>query len=352
MTGPRLHLTITGATRAELGRSRGEQLGGRLGAMYDAYAALFRAVGTTAGQERSAAELTLDALAGWRPDVVDEVVAMAQAGGVETWQVAALNARTEILALGNLPSHECTTVATRVAGQRVGVQTWDWHIELDPFWHTQDVTGPGHRYAGLTEQGILGKIGLNEAGLGLHFNILGHRADGAGGVPVHVLSAVVLAECATTHEAVELIRAAPVSASSAFTLTDADRSVSVEMSPVGIVEIEERDGAVVRTNHFQHPVHRRHAKSELYEPGTSERFELVRERLADAPPADREALVALLVTEPGEPDLCCRPDLTLPFGQHWATLATVVSEPVARTLRVLDGMPTEARSKDWRVLAL
>jgi isopenicillin-N N-acyltransferase-like protein len=350
MTNARLHLAVTGTTRAELGRHRGRLLGDRLTRMYDAYAALFRVVGTTEAQERAGAERTLETLAGWRPGVADELEAMAHAAGVETWQVVALNARTEILALGALAAHECTTVATRVAGRRLGVQTWDWHIELDPFWHTQEVDGPGHRYVGLTEQGILGKIGVNEAGLALHFNILGHQEDGAGGVPVHVLSAVVLAECATTQEAVELIRATPLSASSAFTMSDADRSVSVELSPVGVFEIEESDGAVVRTNHFQHPVTGERQKTELYEPGSTERFALVRQRLAGALPADREALVDLLVTGPGEAPVCSLPDLALPFGERWATLATVVTDPVARTLEVLDGMPSDARSRAWRVL--
>ncbi|HEY0890468.1 MAG TPA: C45 family peptidase [Nocardioides sp.] len=347
----RLHLTVTGTTRGDLGRSRGEQLGEGLAAAYDAYAQLFRVAGASPDRERAGAEQTLEVLGGWRPELVDELEGIAAATGLATWQVAALNARTEILAVGGVVARECSTIATRVAGRRLGVQTWDWHIELDPFWHTQEVDGPGHRYAGLTEQGILGKIGVNEAGLALHFNILGHHSDGVGGVPMHVLSSVVLAECATIDEAVRLVRAAPISSSSAFTMTDATRSVSLEMSPAGVYEITEQDGAVVRTNHFQHPTPLAGQK-ELYEPDSSERLALVRQRLSAGLPADADELVAMLVSGEGEPPLCCRVDDTLPLGQRWATLATTVTDPAARTIRVLDGMPTDAARGPWRTLSL
>lgn len=347
----RLHLTISGATRGDLGRSRGKQFRDELTSVYATYAELFRLAGATPEQERSWAEQTIEVLGGWRPDVVDELEGIAGEVGLQMWQVAALNARTEILAMGGRAALECSTIATRVGDRRMGVQTWDWHIELAPFWHTQDVAGPGYRHAGLTEWGILGKIGVNEAGLALHLNILGHREDGVGGVPMHVLSNVVLTECATVDEAVEVVRTAPILSSSAFTMTDGSRSVSVEMSPAGVFEIGEEDGAVVRTNNFQHPVTLAGQK-DLYEPDSSERLALVRKRLSDAPPADSEELVATLVSGEGEPPLCCRVDPEKPLGERWATLATVVTDPAARTVRVLDGMPSDAPDGTWVTLTV
>jgi isopenicillin-N N-acyltransferase-like protein len=230
------------------------------------------------------------------------------------------------------------------------VQTWDWHIELDPFWHTHTVTGPGLRYAGLTEQGILSKIGVNEAGLALHFNILGHRGDGPDGVPMHLLSSVVLSECRSVDEAIELIREAPVASSSAFTMLDAQRAVSVEMSPAGVFPIEEVDGSVQRTNHFQHGTPLAEQKSEIYEPDSSERLALVRERLAEGAPAAADELVRVLLSGEGEPPLTCRADMSKTYGERWATLATIITDPDARTIRILDGMPTDAETGAWRTL--
>lgn len=348
----RLHLLVEGATRAELGRSRGAQLRPTLGAAYAKYAELFRLLGVSERLEREGADRVLEAVGGWRPAVVEEFAAVAEAAGLELVQLVALNARTEILALAPRASKECSTVTEVIGGHRYGVQTWDWHIELDPFWHTQEVAGPGHRYAGLTEQGILSKIGVNSAGLGLHFNILGHRDDGPDGVPMHVLSAVVLAECATVDEALALIREAPIGSSSAFTMLDATQAASVEMSPAGVFPIPERDGSVQRTNHFQDATPLGGQKTELYEPDSSARLSLVRERIADGAPADAEAMVDLLVSGEGQPPLTCVPDMALQYGERWASLATVITDPDHRTIRILDGMPTEAATGSWRTITV
>lgn len=347
----RLHIRITGATRRELGLARGEALRATLPGAYAKYSELFRLLGVTEALEREGVERTVAALEGWRPELIREFEGIAAAADVAFAQIVALNARTEILALAPRASKECSTATAQIDGHRYGVQTWDWHVELDPFWHTQEVAGPGNRYAGLTEQGILSKIGVNSAGLALHFNILGHQEDRPDGVPMHVLSAVVLAESSSVAEAIELIREAPITSSSAFTLLDSARAVSVEMSPAGVFVIEERDGSVQRTNNFQSDVPLAAQKSELYEPDSSARLALIRERLA-SPVADTAAMVELLVSGVGQPPLTCVPDMALQYGERWGSLATVITEPDSRTIRVLDGMPTEAATGAWRTITV
>lgn len=351
-TTERPHLQVEGSTRAELGRSRGSQLRETLAAAYEKYAELFRILGVDEATEKAGAEQVIAALTAWRPAVVEELAGVAQGSGLTLSQVVALNARTEIIALGGKGSSECSTATAVIDGRRLGVQTWDWHIELAEFWHTHVVDGPGLRYAGLTEQGILSKIGVNEAGLALHFNILGHREDGPTGVPMHVLSSVVLSECASVDEAIALIREAPVASSSAFTMLDASRAVSVEMSPAGVFVIEERAGSVQRTNHFQHDTPLASQKSEIYEPDSSARLALVRERLAGGLPADTTAMIDLLVSGEGQPPLTCHADMSKGYGERWATLSTIVTDPEARTIRILDGMPTDTATGEWRVLTV
>ncbi|UOQ56562.1 C45 family peptidase [Leucobacter allii] len=348
----RLHLEVTGDSPRELGRSRGRALRGTLGEAYTRYAELFRLLGVGEEVERDGVERVLAAVEGWRPALVEQLAGVAEGAGIPLEQVVALNARTELIALGPRASSECSTVTAVVDGRRTGVQTWDWHVELDRFWHTHTVTGHGLRHAGLTEQGILSKIGVNEAGLALHFNILGHAADGPDGVPMHLLSSTVLSECRTVDEAVALLREAPIASSSAFTMLDVERAVSVEMSPVGVFEITETDGSVQRTNHFQDAQPLAGQKHEVYEPDSSERLALIRERLAQTAPQDPAALVRLLLSGAGEPPLTCVADMSKTYGERWATLATIVTEPGARTIRILNGMPTEAETGAWRTLSV
>lgn len=350
-TSGRLHLQICGATPAELGLSRGRQLRSTLAAAYRGYADLFRAVGVTQEQELQAVAATLAVLEDWRPELLVELRGIAEGAGVTLAQVAALNARTEILAMGQVMAHECSTIAAPVAGRMLGVQTWDWHIELDPFWHTQQVCGSGHSFVGVTEQGIISKIGVNEAGLALHFNILGHADDAPGGVPMHLLAATVLRECASVAEGVALVRGASITSSSSFTLIDRSGAVSLEITPVGVFEIAPINDAVVRTNHFFDPRPLAGQKGTL-EPDSSARYELLRERLSAGVPQRADRLLALLESDASEPPLSHVPDMSRPFGERWATLCTTLSDPAAKTLRVLDGMPTEAVHGVWRELTV
>lgn len=353
----RLHVTANGSDPLERGRERGRQLSAALPAGVRTYLELFAKYELDEGAVREFALRCADAVAGWRPERLAEMDGIAAGAGVEPWHVYALNARTEILSQGvGAAPGECSTIGRRVelgdgTVRTFGLQTWDWHHQLDGEWHTHETRGGRHDFAGLTEHGMLGKIGVNSAGLALHFNILGHRTDGAGGVPVHVLSATVLEEAATVEEAVELVRDAPRSASSSFTLLDAERVVTTDITPIGVFVVEPVEGVVVRTNHFLSREAQADEKTEIYQPDSGERYDLIASRLADYPePRTDDELLAFLYSDPGQPMLCHRPDLTLPFGERWATLATVQLDPASRTARIANGSPIDARASDWRAL--
>lgn len=143
---------------------------------------------------------------------------VAEGAGVLFWTIAALNARTEILAEAGAPrAGECSTLVH--SGTRTtGGQCWDWHEELAAAWHIQTVSGGTRNVAGITEYGILAKIGVNDAGVGVLFNILGHWDDAATGVPVHLVARHVLGTAGSFEEAVGILTGAPVSASTVMTV--------------------------------------------------------------------------------------------------------------------------------------
>ncbi|MFE4634449.1 C45 family autoproteolytic acyltransferase/hydrolase [Streptomyces sp. NPDC056773] len=353
----RLHVTADSADPRLRGRSRGLQLAAGLHGALDSYDRLFALAGIGPDTVRADAELALDAVDAFRPALREQIEGIADGAGVEPWQIAALNARTEILARSRtVPPGECSTLVRRLttpggAAAHVGVQTWDWHVELSSSWHTVTSAGAAYRYAGITEHGILAKIGVNSAGLALHFNILGHRDDRAGGVPVHVLAATVLEEAGSTGHAREILLDAPLTSSGSFTLFDEDSALLLDLSPVGIFEVPEAaPGTHLRTNHFLTPVPAAHEKSWLYQPDSGERYALLRDRIARDPVERAGELVERLVTAPGEPALTCVPDMDAPTGQRWASLATVVLAPAERAAHVLDGTPAEHTSRPWRTV--
>ncbi|MDI2127115.1 C45 family autoproteolytic acyltransferase/hydolase [Yinghuangia seranimata] len=354
---PRRHVEAVAADPYRRGVVRGELLRDALPGTVEVYDRLFALGGVTPAQVRDDAERALDAVDRFRPDARAEIEGVAAGSGTELWRVAALNARTEVLARSTVvPPGECTTVVRRFAAPdgtavgTLGVQTWDWHVELADHWHTLRTRGAGHAFVGLTENGILGKIGVNSAGLALHFNILGHTKDGVGGIPMHVLAAIVLGEAGSVAEAVELVRTAPVASSGSFALFDPTDAVLLDLSPVGVYEMRPHDGWLLRTNHFLTPAPAAHEKTWLYQPDSGERRDFVQARLAAADPTTPADLVDLLVTGPGEPPVTCLADPAQPLGQRWQSLATVTLDPATRTAAVLDGTPADAADGAWRTL--
>jgi isopenicillin-N N-acyltransferase-like protein len=349
------HFELEADTFEELGRVRGELLRDRLSDTYEQYAALFRAFGVSEADEKHGAESCLKAIERWRPGICAELTGIADAAKIDELKVAALNARTEILSLGSSPAgtaaHECSSVAGFVGDSNQSIQTWDWHTELNDYWHTHDVRGPGYRFVGLTENGIVGKIGMNSEGLAVHFNILSSAEDSARGVPMHVLARVILAEAQSVEEALQIIESAEVHSSSALTLLDTEEVVSVEISPVLSTAIEPVGGYVVRTNHFQDEQLAQYERG-TYLSDSIDRFTLLQNRLTQRAPTSNADLLKLMTTGPDEAAVCCVHDADAVFGDRMDTLATVMTNPLTQSIRIQAGSPAHTSRNGWREFTL
>lgn len=247
----------TGAPRRP--RAFGSAWSGEIRTASDAYLRHFELVGIAPDQACATGLAAHEALARWSPSLAAELEQIAAGADVRLADVALLNARTEILATKPpAPEGECST-AVRVGPAPVAFQTWDWCDELTPnsaVWRYR--SDAGRRVSTFTEPGMLAKIGVNDAGLGVLFNILHHRADGVGaGVPVHAISRRILDEAATVAEAVEIARSASASASSAITVVtrppDSD-AATLEITPSGVGVVRRGDdGWLLHTNHLLDP---------------------------------------------------------------------------------------------------
>ncbi|WGW11488.1 C45 family autoproteolytic acyltransferase/hydrolase [Saxibacter everestensis] len=323
------------------GKLRGELSRAALTLTVQRYERLFHALRLADQQIRSGALRCLDAIDRWAPEAGEEIRGTAEGSGLEVWQIAALNSRTEILsaALGARPG-ECSTVVS-TKPRTLGAQTWDWHEELSESWHVQRITGQRFTHVGLTEYGILGKIGLNSAGLGVMFNILAHSRDESGGVPVHVVAARVLGGAGSVAEAVDILSLAPVRTSSAITVLDRASAVTVELSPAGHGKLVPENHRLLHTNHFLDPKLSFGEKAGVYEPDSQQRLALLETRTGqDFHPVSTGELHAYLhSTEDDGAELCCQPAAGAPLGQRWSTLATVTITPEDRAFNVMAGSP-------------
>ena len=120
---------------------------------------------------------------------------------------APLNARTEILAGADRRSARWSAPAA--CSRRTGTGTRTSARRRSSGSSSRGTAGSST----LTEAGILGKIGLNDAGLGVCLNLLSTTADGGrDGTPIHVLLRQMLQSCRSVDDAIELLDASAASA--------------------------------------------------------------------------------------------------------------------------------------------
>ena len=121
-----------------------------------------------------------------------EIKAVADGAAVDARLLFALNSRSEIFnnASSKARVAECTAVFNR--HDSCLAQNWDWSEKLGSLVVDMRIDrDDGHRIRMLTEPGIIGKIGMNNAGLGVCLNILS-STDHLDGIPVHILLRAVL----------------------------------------------------------------------------------------------------------------------------------------------------------------
>ncbi|MFF9133124.1 C45 family autoproteolytic acyltransferase/hydrolase [Streptomyces sp. NPDC014776] len=343
----KLHTLRTTTTDS---RARGREIGTRhadqVREVSARYLAHFEVLGIPDATVRDIVARSRDALHAWYPALVEESDAVAEASGLEPWQVAAVGARTEILAAAP-GKGECTTavLAPPRGGPPETIQTWDWHDALTPDGLLLSlVTATGRRVKLFTEFGTAAKIGVNDAGLGLHFNILHHRSDRAtGGVPVHAVARRVLEEAATVAEAHGIVASARVSASTVLTVaTYRDghaAAASLEMSPAGCAVVPPgSDGWIIHTNHFLDP---RLAEGDAGLPASlsAERHRHARTvRTAMAGRSTPRRAAAFCGDDGTDAVVCVHADACEPDHERWSTLLTAALD--------LPGFALEYRAAD------
>lgn len=330
----KVHTFVTDTQNPQIrGRQIGERWAEQIRQTVSLYLDFFSQVGVDPQQVRSLGEASLGALEAWSPDLAREVVATAGGAGLPLWQLASLNARTEILAVMPAPAEgECSTAVFAPSGAQAPrtIQTWDWHDALVPHGLMLQLTGAtGLQVKLFTEFGMLGKIGVNSAGLGLHFNILHHASDDdSAGVPVHAIARRLLEAARSVDEAIALARTARVSASTVLTVfarEDASpRAASIELSREAIATVLPReDGWITHTNHFLAPALSRGERTPDVST-TYARLEHVNAQLGGMAAGDLSARADAMCGASGEQaPICFHPDLSMPAKERWETLLTI-----------------------------
>jgi isopenicillin-N N-acyltransferase-like protein len=342
-------------TAFERGRIHGGQARDRVERSLANYARLFEFNGMPWAEAQRRAVPFRDLIGAFDASLLEEMEGIAQGAGRPFGEILALNARTEILPpsfLAGTDSGECTAIAVGCeassSGETVLAQNWDWigsQRESMILLRVRESSGPGGAVPAcltLTEAGMLAKIGLNSAGLGVCLNILRSVFDGARpGVPVHVLLRALLG-CRSVRDAISFASALSFGGSSNILLADrGGESASLEFSPEGLRVLRGDGTTLCHTNHFLHPEAAGWQASHVPNLSTVPRLDRARQIAASRAKHGLEDVKRLLRDESaGLLSICRKPDASLPPEARIESVASVIMELARGVMHVAPDVPS------------
>jgi isopenicillin-N N-acyltransferase-like protein len=315
----------------ERGRAHGEQLRADIEETLDYYRSLF-ALGNA--ELREQARVFAAIIEAFNPAYAEEIEALAAAANIEPLYAYAMNSRSEIL--NNLDVPECTAVMN--CEEALLAQNWDWSEALESLVVMLAIEREdGHRILTLTEPGIIGKIGMNSAGLGVCLNIL--KTDRAlRGLPVHVLLRAIL-DCSTMTQARTLLDTTRVGKASHVLIGAANgECLGMEYAAADSHALQPQAGVLLHTNPYLADAGLN--TMEAF-PSTHERWHRASQLLAED--NSRAGVRAMLLDQSQAEFSICRPyspAAAAGFG-NVGTVFTVLMELEAGTMQVRPGANPE-----------
>jgi isopenicillin-N N-acyltransferase-like protein len=255
------------------------------------------------------------------------------------WKIGVLNARTEIhirTLLERSPG-ECTAIFSP-RGPVIG-ENWDWMQPCEDLMAVLELERPdGHRILMIAEPGIIGKVGLSSAGIGVCLNIIhGHGFE--FGIPIHILLRLAL-DAPSIDAAEEALATSPFWTHSHIILADERGAYrSLEFHAGEMRGVEYGNEPAIHTNHFM-AFDNSDEDDPLFE-NSQRRLERAREIAGGACEDDGVAILARILSDrEGGSDAICAPYKEV-FHFVVGTVASMIVDLSSRTIHFTDGNPID-----------
>lgn len=176
-------------------------------------------------------------------------IGVASGAGVELADIIAINVRTEI-AFG-LFSDGCTALAWKTDYASFLAQNWDWmEAQKANLIVLTIVQQDKPAIKMVTEAGLIGKIGLNSAGVGVCLNAIKVKGMDPTRLPCHLGLRMVL-ESNSREEAVQKLEKYGIASSCHMLVADATGGVGLEWSSVEVQKVTmNASKQVFHSNHY------------------------------------------------------------------------------------------------------
>ncbi|RMY16428.1 hypothetical protein D0866_13673 [Hortaea werneckii] len=268
------------------------------------------------------------------PAYLEEIQGLADGAGVQLADIIAVNVRTEI-AFG-LFSDGCTSLSWRTAKSSFLAQNWDWMEEQKPHLIVLEIEQRGKpTIKMITEAGLIGKIGLNSAGVGICLNAIKAQGMDPTRIPCHLGLRLAL-ESHSREEAVQKLEKYGVASACHMLIADATGGVGLEWSSVEVQRVRMNGlRQVFHSNHYLAKHLGVHDTNWL----PDSNFRLTRiEQLCKGlePEPSVEALHECFKDEMNYPGAICRAEVN---GNSTATLFNIVMDLQVPEAKVVLGRP-------------
>ena len=351
-----LHVKVSGSP-IERGRQYGQQAKDLIHRVIKEYKLLFEKEANTdwetALQRASKYE---EAIKNFRPDLLEEMHGIAEGAEVTFGEILTMNCRSEIMfASCDTDADECTVIGVPPEASKNGhtllAQNWDWWTVGLGTTVLYEVEQEGFPKAIIiTEAGLVGGKGLNEAGVAQSMNALSVR-KGKIGVPLQVLLRGSLS-CTTVPKAIDCIARANRAGCACVGLASGDGElVMVEYTPNDLDILLSGGDPLCHSNHWlsQKLILGNEAVNYSYI-STFTRLDravrLVRSKKKLTP----KKLFKVLSDHAGHPDGICRHDDTgLPYYHRHSSLWSMVIDATSKVIYITDGSPCDVEPQKYRL---
>ncbi|WP_232697513.1 C45 family autoproteolytic acyltransferase/hydolase [Brevibacillus daliensis] len=287
-------------------------------------------------------------------EILEEIKGISEGSGQDLLDLITLNARSEIitnLAETDVPSDGCTSMAavpemTKNQEMLLG-QNWDWNNQVKPGMIVLEIDqAPRPTILMVTEAGIVGKIGMNSAGIGVCLNFLG-TTERVIGVPIHIVLRGIL-NSNTLPQAVGQVARLQRGTSANYLIAHREGEVlDVESTPTNYDILYPNDGWLVHANHFIGPrTITIQDTARILSPDTHLRQGRASKQLARyGNTIDTDAFKQIFRDHGGSPDGICRhgetlaPDLGRPLIS--STVFSIIMNLSQGTFELAAGQPCE-----------
>lgn len=273
------------------------------------------------------------------PEYIEEMQGVADGAGLDFESIVALNVRTEI-AYGML-SDGCTALSWKTSDASMLAQNWDWNFEQTPNIICLSIE-QAHKPTihMMSEGGIIGKIGLNEAHVGVTLNAIQAPGVTYDKLPCHLALRTVL-NSASKAAAADALRKAGVASACHITIADADTGgIGFECTALDMVEMPmETNGALPGTcTHSNHLVKKHKVEGTLFLNDSPFRLERIQQLMRDLSKPSMHEIYEMLKDEKNYPTSINRSVGEKSTSQ---TLFSIVMDLKQGFAKVKMGRPTE-----------